>query len=98
MMVADRLPVAHADEDRLPAALEESLGRGHEDEEIGLDDGAVDHDLHAAPGHAQRHELVVSVASMHDSRPPKVYGSFGPRMWIISLRVHMRWSALATLI
>ena len=58
VMIADRLPIAHPDQNGLPAALEESAGNGHEDEQIGLNDRAVDHDLHAPPGHAQIDKLV----------------------------------------
>jgi hypothetical protein len=42
-MIANRFPVAHANQDRFPAALKEALRRGHEDEQIGLYDRAMDH-------------------------------------------------------
>ena len=57
-MIADGLPITHPDQNGLPAALEESAGNGHEDEQIRLNDRTVDHDFDASPGHTQIDKLV----------------------------------------
>ena len=57
-MVADRLPVAHANKDRFPASLKEPLRRGHEDEQVRLDHRAVDHDFHPSFGQPEGDKLV----------------------------------------